>query len=135
MGGTATLLSYGVRPPERSDQNAEDATAMAFWQVLPEDHRRFLFGLALSFSSGDYFFAHAGVRPGIALQLQSQQDLLWIRDDFLLHEENLGKVIVHGHSPTAEPVVLPHRINIDTGAYATGRLTCLVLEGEQIRFL
>lgn len=135
MGGIPTLLSYGVRPTDRSDPNADEAAVVAFRQALPGAHRQFLSGLALSFSSGDYFFVHAGVRPGVALQLQSQRDLLWIREEFLLHEEDFGKIIVHGHSPTAEPAILPNRINIDTGAYATGRLTCLVLEGEQMRFL
>jgi serine/threonine protein phosphatase 1 len=75
------------------------------------------------------------VRPGIPLYEQSEQDLLWIREDFLLHEENFGKVIVHGHTPAREPEIRPNRINIDTGAYATGRLTCLVLEDDQMRFL
>jgi Calcineurin-like phosphoesterase len=135
MGATQTLLSYGVRSPDRSDPSLEEAAVAAFRQALPEAHRLFLSSLALSFSCGDYFFVHAGVRPGISLQLQSQQDLMWIRDEFLLHKRDFGKVIVHGHSPVAEPVVLPNRINIDTGAYATGRLTCLMLEGEQIGFL
>ena len=66
---------------------------------------------------------------------QSEQDLLWIRDDFLLHEEYFGKVVVHGHTPTCEPDLRPNRINIDTGAYATGRLTCMVLDDDQIRFI
>jgi serine/threonine protein phosphatase 1 len=91
--------------------------------------------LALSFTCGDFFFAHAGVRPGIALDQQSPDDLLWIRDDFLSHEESFGKVVVHGHTPSHEPVIRPNRINIDTGAYATGRLTCLVLEGDRVNFL
>ena len=91
--------------------------------------------LALSYTCGDFFFSHAGVRPGVPLQQQRQTDLLWIREEFLLHEEDFGKVVVHGHTPTKEPDVKPNRINIDTGAYATGRLTCLVLEGDQMRFI
>jgi serine/threonine protein phosphatase 1 len=75
------------------------------------------------------------VRPGIALQEQSEQDLLWIREDFLLYEEDFGKVVVHGHTPAGEPEIRSNRINIDTGAYATGRLTCLVLEDDQVSFL
>jgi serine/threonine protein phosphatase 1 len=133
LGGINTLLSYGVRPT--SDHQSHREVADAFRQALPDSHRDFIQGLALSFTCGDYFFAHAGVRPGIPLDKQRQHDLLWIRDDFLLHEEDFGKVVVHGHTPTVEPVVKSNRINIDTGAYATGRLTCLVLDGDKISFL
>lgn len=135
MGGATTLLSYGVTVSGRSDSKTDQEIAIAFRAAMPECHRRFINGLALSFICGDFFFAHAGVRPGIPLRQQSQRDLLWIRDEFLLHEEDFGKVIVHGHTPTTEPDIWPNRINIDTGAYATGRLTCLVLEGDQITFL
>jgi len=136
MGGISTLLSYGVAPARSGDRfEAQHDIASAFREALPDEHYRFLQGLALSFSCGDFFFAHAGVRPGIPLSQQSPRDLLWIRDDFLLHEEDFGKVVVHGHTPTQEPEIRPNRINIDTGAYATGRLTCIVLEGDQMRFL
>ena len=135
MGGVSTLLSYGVTPCARDNPQAVQAAAIAFGQAVPSSHRRFIGGLALSFTCGDFFFAHAGVRPGIPLRQQWQQDLLWIRDEFLLHEEDFGKIIVHGHTPVRQPDIRPNRINIDTGAYATGRLTCLVLEGDQISFL
>jgi serine/threonine protein phosphatase 1 len=136
IGGANTLLSYGVAPSGCDrDQQAQQAIAASFRQALPDSHYHFLQGLGLSLSCGDYFFVHAGVRPGIPLVRQSEQDLLWIRDDFLLHEEDFGKVVVHGHSPTNLPDIRPNRINIDTGAYATGRLTCLVLEGDGMRFL
>lgn len=135
IGGLNTIRSYGVTVPRRQDENSQRELAMAFLDTLPESHHRFLQGLALSFSCGDFFFVHAGVRPGIPLQEQSQQDLLWIRDDFLLHEEDFEKIIVHGHTPTQEPDVRQNRINIDTGAYATGRLTCLVLEDDRMGFL
>jgi serine/threonine protein phosphatase 1 len=135
MGGLNTVLSYGVTPTRRDALQSQQQVATAFEQSMPEDHRRFLQGLALSFTCGDFFFAHAGVRPGIPLQEQSQRDLLWIRDDFLLHEEHFGKIVVHGHAPAREPEIRPNRINIDTGAYATGQLTCLVLEDDQISFL
>jgi serine/threonine protein phosphatase 1 len=135
MGGLSTLLSYGVVPSGRSDLKTDREVATALEQAMPKSHRLFIESLALSFTCGDFFFTHAGVRPGIPLRQQYQQDLLWIRDDFLLHEEDFGKIIVHGHTPASEPEVRPNRINIDTGAYATGRLTCLVLEGDQIGFL
>ena len=135
MGGINTLLSYGVMPTRRDDLESQHNVSTALRQAMPDSHRRFIEGLALSFTCGDFFFVHAGVRPGISLQGQSQQDLLWIRDDFLLHEEDFGMVVVHGHTPIYEPDIRSNRINIDTGAYATGRLTCLVLEGDDVSFL
>jgi serine/threonine protein phosphatase 1 len=87
------------------------------------------------FECGDYFFVHAGVRPGVPLAAQQPYDLLWIRDEFLTHEGLFPKIIVHGHTPVAQPDIRPNRINIDTGAYATGRLTCLKLQGTEITFI
>jgi hypothetical protein len=81
------------------------------------------------------FFCHAGVRPGVPLENQQQEDLLWIRDEFLNNKMDFGKIIVHGHTPRPVPEVLPSRINVDTGAFATGRLTCAVLERDGHRFL
>jgi len=135
VGCISTLLSYGVTPTACDDPHSQHELAKALREAMPDSHRRFIQGLALSFTCGDFFFAHAGVRPGIPLQKQSEQDLLWIRDDFLFHEEDFGKIVVHGHTAAMEPEIRPNRINIDTGAYATGRLTCLVLEGDQMSFL
>ena len=84
---------------------------------------------------GRYFLCHAGIRPGVPLQRQSEEDLLWIRDEFLDSRGDFGKIVVHGHTPREEPEVLPNRINVDTGAFMTGRLTCAVLEREGVRFL
>jgi len=134
-GGIHTLLSYGVKPSTRGNPRPEHDVARAFRAALPESHRQFMQNLELSFTCGGYFFAHAGVRPGIALREQREQDLLWIREDFLLHEEDFGKIIVHGHTPALEPDIRPNRINIDTGAFATGRLTCLVLQGDQMAIM
>jgi serine/threonine protein phosphatase 1 len=135
MGGLNTLLSYGVVVTRCDDRNSPQNVSTALRRAMPDSHRRFIEGLALSFTCGDFFFVHAGVRPGIPLQKQSRQDLLWIRDDFLLHEDDFGMVVVHGHTPIYEPEIRWNRINIDTGAYATGRLTCLVLEGDDMAFL
>ncbi len=135
VGGVSTLLSYGITPLAKDTPQEQQRVAEAFRQALPDSHRNFMQGLALSFTCGDFFFAHAGVRPGIPLRQQSRDDLLWIREEFLLHEDDFGKIVVHGHTPAREPEVRPNRINIDTGAYATGRLTCLILEGEQVSFL
>jgi Calcineurin-like phosphoesterase len=134
LGGASTLRSYGVTL-QRDDSHSPHEIGIALRQAMPDSHRNFMQNLKLSFTCGDFFFAHAGARPGISLQQQSDQDLIWIRDDFLLHEEYFGKVVVHGHTPTREPDLRPNRINIDTGAYATGRLTCMVLEDDQIRFI
>ena len=135
IGGVNTLLSYGVMPTRGDDPESQHKVSILLREAMPDSHRRFIGGLVLSFTCGDFFFAHAGVRPGIPLQRQSQQDLIWIRDDFLLHEEDFGMVVVHGHTPIYKPEIRSNRINIDTGAYATGRLTCLVLEGDSMSFL
>jgi serine/threonine protein phosphatase 1 len=135
IGGLNTLLSYGVAATNRRDPHSQHEVARALRHSMPDSHHRFLQNLAPSFTCGDFFFVHAGVRPGVPLQDQTAHDLLWIREDFLLHEEDFGKVIVHGHTPTREPEIRPNRINIDTGAYATGRLTCLVLEDDRMIFL
>jgi serine/threonine protein phosphatase 1 len=135
VGGLNTVLSYGVVLPRHRDTQSPHETSAALSQSMPDSHRHFLQSLALSFTCGDFFFVHAGVRPGVSFAKQSEHDLLWIREDFLLHEEDFGKVVVHGHTPARKPDIRSNRINIDTGAYATGRLTCLVLEDDQMRFL
>jgi serine/threonine protein phosphatase 1 len=135
FGGLETLVSYGVIPSINVSEDEQRELAVAFNHALPDSHRRFLAGLRTSFTCGDYFFAHAGVRPRIPLSEQHEGDLLWIREDFLLYEEGFGKIVIHGHTPVAEPDIRPNRINIDTGAYATGRLTCLMLDGEDMMFI
>jgi len=135
-GGDATLASYGIDPPgwlDGADAYRRASTELA--ASLPRRHLDFLRQLALSHEFGDYFFVHAGVRPGVPLARQLQEDLLWIRDEFLDSEEDFGKRIVHGHSIAAKPMVERNRIGIDTGAYASGTLTALVLEGNKWRLL
>jgi len=134
-GGIETLASYGVIA--RDDVEGDEAVVLrdTFLAVLPEAHRAFLAALKLSVAFGDYFFCHAGIRPGIPLDRQVRRDLIWIRGTFHRDESDHGKVIVHAHSPVPEPEVRPNRINIDTGAVFSGRLTCLVLEGTTHRFL
>jgi serine/threonine protein phosphatase 1 len=135
LGGLSTLASYGLAPSMNADPHEQRELAEAFRLTIPKTHLRFLDNLPVTYACGDFFFTHAGVRPGIALQQQSKRDLLLIREDFLLHEGDFGKIIVHGHTPVMEPDVRPNRINIDTGAFATGRLTCLVLESDQMTFV
>jgi serine/threonine protein phosphatase 1 len=135
-GGDATLASYGIDPPGWLDGSAayrRAGTELA--ASLPQRHRDFLGRLGLTHEFGDYFFVHAGVRPGVPLARQLQDDLLWIRDEFLDSEDDFGKRIVHGHSIAPKPMVERNRIGIDTGAYASGTLTALVLEGDECRLL
>src|SRR5262245_15176458 len=135
-GGDATLASYGVEVGLLAMLVGDHANlARQLVEVLPAPHRAFIESLKRTARFGDYFFCHAGIRPGVALDRQSPHDLIWIRDQFLLSGADHGVVVVHGHTPVAEPEVLPNRINIDTGAVFTGRLTCLVLEGGHYRFL
>ena len=89
----------------------------------------------LSHRADDYLFVHAGVRPGVHLEAQDPEDLIWIRGPFLASDAPFGKVVVHGHTPGAEPELRANRIGIDTGAYFTNRLTALRLEGGSRRFL
>jgi serine/threonine protein phosphatase 1 len=137
IGGDATLQSYGVNiecsePPVQSDFFR---AAAQFRQLAPKEHVAFIRGLEFSFHLGDYFFAHAGIMPGTPLEAQSRQSLLWIRNQFTEDARDHGKIIVHGHTIAPRPEMMKNRIGIDTGAYRTGVLTCLVLEGTNRRFI
>lgn len=135
-GGDVTLHSYGVRPGVPADEaNYYDKLQAALRARLPRRHVEFLRALELSFESGDYLFVHAGVRPGVPLEHQAAEDLLWIREPFLSSNRDFGKIVVHGHTVESEPTVRSNRIGIDTGACWTGSLTCLVLEEGSHRFL
>ncbi|MDH3909796.1 MAG: serine/threonine protein phosphatase [Rhodospirillales bacterium] len=135
-GGAATCTSYGVdpaRPPEHAE--GDDWLQRELKARIPETHLAFFGALRPSHLEGDYLFVHAGVRPGVPLDAQDRADLLWIREPFLSSDEDLGKVVVHGHTPTDAPVVRANRIGVDTGACYGGPLTALVLEGGERRFL
>jgi serine/threonine protein phosphatase 1 len=132
LGGAETLASYGVNLGSKIKIAELQA---AFHRALPQAHIKFFRGLQSSFTCGDFFFAHAGVKPRIPLARQAEKDLLWIREEFLNSNEDFGKTIVHGHTPGNEIEVKPNRINIDTGAYATGRLTCLVMENSSLSYI
>jgi serine/threonine protein phosphatase 1 len=135
LGGLETLHSYGVDVGLAMAGRDFGVVQAAFAAQFPQHHRRFLERLDISTYIGDYFFCHAGVRPGVSLDRQNRADLLNIRDPFLSSEAEHEKLVVHGHTPSVAPVIRPNRIGIDTAAYATGRLTCLVLEKDQQRFL
>ena len=125
-GGRAALASWGI----------DSALPRETWAaLLPASHVAFLRSLAWSHREGDYLFVHAGIRPGIALTRQAKDDLLTIRQPFLWTEQDLGVVVVHGHSTSPAPVVVANRIGLDTGAGNGGRLTCAVLEEDRVGFL
>jgi serine/threonine protein phosphatase 1 len=135
-GGDATLESYGVRPPAPAARPQELLRVQReLKRRLPERHLRFYEALTFAHAEGDYLFVHAGLRPGVPIEAQNPADLLWIRDEFLSSSEDFGKIVVHGHSITARPDVQKNRIGIDTGAFASDILTCLVLEGGEWSFL
>lgn len=132
--GYSTMSSYGV------DDRAialGDTAAMreSFRQLLPQAHLDFLSSLKAMHFLGDYCFVHAGVRPGVPLARQKEAEVIWIRKLFLESEEDFGKIVVHGHSIAPEVAWRPNRIGIDTGAYYSDQLTCLVLEGTERRIL
>jgi len=134
-GGRETLASYGVSlPPDFRQPDIVALRDMLQEQIDPQ-HLEFLRSMPLTHAAGDYLFVHAGIRPGVPLQEQSDSDLLWIRRDFTESTESHGCVVVHGHSISEEVEMLPNRIGIDTGAFYTGVLTCLVLEGGERRLL
>jgi serine/threonine protein phosphatase 1 len=125
-GGGASLASWGL----------EATDGPAAWQrQIPAAHLEFLRSLALRHTAGGYLFVHAGVRPGVPLDRQSTEDLLWIREPFLSYGGDFGAVVVHGHTPIRQPAVRPNRVGIDTGAVMGGRLTCGVFEADRVGFI
>jgi serine/threonine protein phosphatase 1 len=129
VGAETTLHSYGISPTIAS--GPADKAMYAMEQALPRHHLNFLLKLQPFYVCGDYLFVHAGLRPNVALSRQNMDDFLTIRAPFHKHEGSFGFMVVHGHTPVKEPDIKSNRINIDTGAYMTGRLTCLVLEGDE----
>jgi len=132
-GGDATLRSYKVKVPASFDELL--FTQRALLHALPRHHKDFLAGLPEEVTFGDYLFVHAGIKPGLPLDRQSREHRIWIRDVFLDSEVDHGLVVVHGHTIVHEVEWRTNRIGVDTGAYTTGRLTALVLEGGDRRLL
>ncbi len=127
-GGLEFLRSYGLRPPRDRDSAKEwDSLLRQFIRVVPKEHLRVLYEAVVSFVAGDYLFVHAGVKPGLSIEKQGPDTMLWIRDEFLAAEWPCEYVVVHGHSAKQEPENLPWRIGVDTGAYATNVLTAVRL--------
>jgi serine/threonine protein phosphatase 1 len=135
-GAAHTLSSYGVPiPNNRDDDIAWEETASKLLAMMPYEHLQFLTGLPIFVHVESYFFVHAGIRPGRALRNQEDGDMLWIRRSFLDSKGKLPAIVVHGHSPDMEPYADHRRIGVDTGAYATGRLTAVQLRGHDVEWL
>lgn len=135
FGGRETLASYGINASFFPLMKELPDLASSLAAHLPPAHLAFLQDGLDSWRAGDYYFVHAGVRPGVPLGEQQVEDQLWIRNEFLHSTENHGAVVVHGHTIVDAPELLPNRIGIDTGAFNSGILTALVLEGESQRLL
>ncbi|MEM8663675.1 MAG: metallophosphoesterase family protein [Pseudomonadota bacterium] len=133
FGGDATCRGYGIDV----DRHAHNPAALQplLLAALPETHGNFLNNLALTEKCGDVLFVHAGIRPGVAVEDQTEEDLIWIRDPFLYFTGPLPAHVVHGHTPSRWPERRIHRTNVDTGAVYGGALTAAVLEGDTVEFL
>ena len=130
FGGAETLQSYGLDPRGLTKLPDEDIISR-LRAAVPKKHRDFLHGFADSISFGGYLFVHAGIRPGVHLSEQSQSDLRWIREPFLDDSRDHGFVVVHGHTITNAVDVTDNRIGIDTGAFCTGTLTAIGIDGPK----
>jgi serine/threonine protein phosphatase 1 len=132
-GGDATMKAYGISPREATFNPAEGRAALV--RAVPPEHVEFLRGLRPYYDAGEFFFVHAGLRPGKPFNEQRSMDMLWIREPFLSSMTNYGKVIVHGHTPTLEPDMRINRIGIDTGGYRTGVLSAVLISSTGVQLL
>jgi serine/threonine protein phosphatase 1 len=130
IGGKETILSYGITP-ERYNELDYPELLEALQAQVPAEHVAFVSRFEDLILMGDYAFVHAGIRPSEPLERQRVKDLRWIREEFLAHSGPLEKLIVHGHTIAEDVEVTPHRIGLDTGAYASGKLTAMGFEGDQ----
>lgn len=134
-GGQPTLRSYGVHVPMPASIEGLEGARDQLERALPARHRAFIESCIAAHTEGDYYFVHAGVRPGVRLEKQAYEDQLWIREEFLMSHRDHGAIIVHGHTINEQVEIRPNRIGIDTGAFYTGVLTALVLEDTERRFI
>jgi serine/threonine protein phosphatase 1 len=129
MGGMETLQSYGVR---RKFLEADDTFLARARSAVPEAHIDFMAGLTTHHEAGELLFVHAGIRPGVPLEAQTEDDLIWIRDPFLWHLEDHPWLVVHGHTPIDEAQHYGNRVNLDTGAGYGQKITVAVFEGTDV---
>lgn len=134
IGGRPTILSYGIGETEYEEMEYSALTERLA-ELVPAEHVAFLSSFEQWVEVGDYLFVHAGLRPGVPIEQQSPEDLRWIRDEFLNCRSSFGRLVVHGHTVTEDVEIRSNRIGIDTGAYQSGRLTALGLEGSDRWFL
>lgn len=136
FGGRETLISYGISPPKSVNAVEEwQEIQKELVQTIPNQHVEFLENLAVSHKIGPYGFVHAGVKPGVPYEQQTDEDRMWIRDEFLNAKDKEDLFIVHGHTPVNAPYSDHRRVNVDTGAYFTGRLTAVKIQGDKMSFL
>ena len=136
FGGAETLISYGVSPPRfPSDPSVWGKIRSDLDQLIPSSHVRFFETLEIKLVLGDYVFVHAGLLPGVPLGEQKEHDCLWIRSKFTEDPRHFEKIVVHGHTPEADPYRSARRIGIDTGAYITGTLTAARFQENEVTFL
>jgi serine/threonine protein phosphatase 1 len=133
-GGRETILSYPIDPEEYQQLSLEALQAL-LPEIVPAEHVELLEAMEDHVTIGDYLFVHAGIRPGVPLEQQKPSDLRWIRDSFTGHPGDHGVVVVHGHTITDEVEERANRIGIDTGAFMSGRLTAIGLEGDERWYL
>ncbi|MBM9593500.1 metallophosphoesterase [Roseitranquillus sediminis] len=127
LGGVETLASYGVRARGRRLAEVKRDAAAA----VPEAHRVFLEARPLWHVTEELVFVHAGIRPGVPLEAQTEEDLVWIREPFLYDLHDHGRLVVHGHTPVREPEHHGNRVALDAGAAFGGPLVAAVFEGRQ----
>ncbi len=137
QGGAETLMAYGVRPPAPMNATEEEwlATAEALRAAVPPAHVAFLKGLERYVAFGDYAFVHAGIDAHRPLEEQVDEDLYWARERFIASRRPFSHRVVHGHTPVDKPYVDHRRIDVDTGAYASGLLTAGRFEDDDVSFV
>lgn len=135
FGGVATLASYGIFAGATTAANKLPELAQKLRQALPEPHLKFLQSLELFIEVGGFLFVHAGIRPAVPLAKQTRRDLLTIREPFLSHRGDMLWRVVHGHTIVDNPCISKNRVSLDTGAYATGILSCAAIDGDEVRLL
>ena len=133
-GGRETVLSYGLSKKQFNAMTLDELFA-ALPQLISQGERDYIASFEDYIIAGDYMFVHAGIDPETPISEQKRSDLLWIRDRFLSHEGPLDKVVVHGHTIFNKVMDCGNRIGIDTGAFRSGVLSALVLEGDQRRII
>jgi serine/threonine protein phosphatase 1 len=127
LGGPQTLASYGLREPGQRPVDQVHAEALA---AVPQSHRDWLAALPLWHERDESLFVHAGIRPGVALRDQSEDDLVWIREGWLDDRRDNGVLVVHGHTALDQATHYGHRLNIDSSAAYGGPLSAVVIEGR-----